>query len=82
MSVLFFMYCRFVSVQVCDTPGNVVIVCQNGRTRAPMYLVVYLMICHDLTHVDALDIVVNELFSQRGLELDRHDSLKPVLEYI
>lgn len=38
-----------VALQIHDTEGNVALFCNHGRSRSPMYLVVYLVIFYDLS---------------------------------
>jgi len=67
-------------LQLRRTEGNVVINCKNGRTRSPMYLVAYLMLCYDMEVEDARSIIGKQLRAERNLELDRDNRLLPVVE--
>lgn len=76
-------YCgRYVATQMHNTAGNIALACNNGRSRSPMYLVAYLIICYDLTPNDARDTVMKLLRSQRGEELDRHDCYSHIISWI
>ena len=73
---------KFVALQLAETRGNVVLFCTNGRTRSPMYVVVYLMMIHSMSINNAMTTIRELLMSQRGYELDRHRSLLPMLNDI
>lgn len=73
---------QYVALQIFDTQGNVVLFCNNGRSRGPMYLVAYLVIVHCLTPMQAMDSVRELLHEQRGCEMDRFDSLVPFIYHI
>ena len=73
---------KFVALQLAETRGNVVLFCSNGRTRSPMYVVVYLMMIHSMSIHNAMTTIRELLLSQRGYELDRHRSLLPILNDI
>ena len=68
---------KYVALQVYDTIGNVVLFCNHGRSRSPMYVVVYLIIFHDLTVHDAMTKIAGLLHTKRGLVLDRYNTLVP-----
>jgi hypothetical protein len=71
---------RYAVLQIHRTDGNVVINCRNGRTRSPMYLVAYLVVCCGL-EPDAADHMVRQsLWQDRACELDRDGRLLPVIE--
>lgn len=55
-----------VALKLYDVPGNVVLVCNHGRSRSPAYLIVYLVVVHNLSAPEALEIVKQLLASQRG----------------
>lgn len=71
-----------VTLQVFEVEGNVTMFCYNGRSRSPMYLVVYLIIIYNMTPDEAMDTVRNLLSSQRDQPMDRHDTLTPLVEDI
>jgi len=73
---------KCVALQLFDTPGNVVLFCNNGRSRSPMYLVAYLVIFHGLLVSSATTLIRDLLFVSRGLDLDRFNSLLPAIERI
>ena len=73
---------KFVALQLAETRGNVVLFCTNGRTRSPMYVVVYLMMIHSMSIDTAMTTIGDLLMSQRGHELDRFQSLLPMLNDI
>ena len=73
---------RYVALQLMNTEGNIVIFCNKGRTRSPMYLVAYLVIMHCMTVSRAMSVVGTLLHDQRKLVLDRHRSLVPIIERI
>ena len=65
-----------------DTAGNVALFCNNGRSRSPMYLVVYIVIVYGLTVEEAVGAVRNELMEQREEHLDRFGCLMLIVEKI
>ena len=73
---------QFVALQVMETDGNVVLFCNNGRSRSPMYLVVYLVVMYSMSVVVATDLVSDLLLDGRGHSLDRHGCLLPIVELI
>ena len=73
---------QYVALQMLDTTGNIVLFCNNGRTRSPMYLVAYLVIMYTMSVSNAMDFVGQLLLEQRGLQLDRFKSLVPIVEII
>ena len=73
---------KHVALQLIDTPGNVVLCCNHGRTRSPMYLVTYIIIVYGVATLNAIDIVHTLLIDQRGQSIDRHDHLVPIVENI
>lgn len=68
---------KYVAVQMLDTNGNVVLCCNHGRSRSPMYLVVYMILFHELSVNVAMDIVKTSLEQSRSMELDRYNTLQP-----
>jgi hypothetical protein len=72
---------KFVALQLFDVVGNVVIFCNHGRSRSPMYVVAYLIIFHDLS-VDAAMTHLSVLLEERGIILDRFNDLLPAIENI
>jgi len=70
---------RFAVLQLHRTEGNVVINCKNGRTRSPMYLVAYLILCYDMDLHVARNLV-GDMVRDRALVIDRDDRLLPVVE--
>ena len=67
-------------MQLHKTEDNVVIFCKNGRTRAPIYLVAYLILCYDMTVMHARGKVHNMLYKERHHILDGDNRLLSVLE--
>ena len=70
---------KSVALQLYDTEGNIVMFCNNGRTRSPMYLVAYLVIFHDVFLSEAVAQIKVLLLQFRGYKLDRYDQLMPAL---
>ena len=68
---------KYVALQMFDTDGNVVLCCNHGRSRSPMYLVVYMIIFHDVSVNVAMDIVRTSLEQSRCMVLDRNNTLQP-----
>lgn len=73
---------QYVALQMLDAKGNILLICNSGRTRSPMYLVVYLIIMYGMTVRKAMKIVSDLLDEQRSLLLDRHRSLVPIVDII
>ena len=73
---------QYMTLQMLDAPGNIVLFCNNGRTRSPMYLVAYLIIVQSMPVHKAMDIVSELLRQQRGYTLDRFASLVPIVQHI
>ena len=73
---------RYVAMQLAETAGNVVIFCNNGRTRSPMYLAAYVIIMRSMSISNAMTTVGGLLFEQRHYILDRHRSFVPILCHI
>jgi hypothetical protein len=73
---------RYVAIQMYDTEGNVVIFCNNGRSRSPMYLVAYLILFYDLSYIDARECVRKLLKDDRSQKLDRFGDFGPACEEI
>jgi hypothetical protein len=73
---------KYVALQMLDTAGDIVLLCKNGRTRSPMYLVAYLIIIYGMSVNAAMNSIGDLLQEQRELELDRHRSLVPIVEHI
>ena len=71
---------RYVVLQLFDADGDALLCCRNGRTRSPMYLVAYLVIIYNMTTLNAKKVVAKLLHESRGMELDRFDSLGPLIE--
>ena len=72
----------YVAIQMSDTEGNIVLLCNNGRTRSPMYLVSYLIFMYSMSVCQSMNIVGDLLKEQRDQPLDRHRSLVPIAELI
>ena len=72
-------YDRNVALLLHHHEGNVVLTCINGRSRSPMFLVAYLILCGDMESEDAMSVVGDALFLQRGEVLDRFGSLEPAM---
>ena len=80
---MYIIITRFVALQLQQSEGqNIVVCCNNGRSRSPMYLVAYLMLCCDMSVDDAMTIVRNELFEQREEVLDRCSALRPAMSHL
>lgn len=73
---------KYVALQMFDAQGNLVMFCNRGRSRSPMYLVSYYVIIHNMHPIEAMKIVRNSLMEQRGEMLDRYDSLTPFIHCI
>jgi hypothetical protein len=65
-----------------DAEGDVVLLCNRGRSRSPMYLVAYLVVMYNMKSCAAMKCVGKLLLEQRGEVLDRYGSLKPVIDLI
>lgn len=72
---------QHVALQLLDTAGDVVIFCNKGRSRSPMYLVAYLILIHCMTPDESMTLVAGLLLEQRNEILDRYGSLKPIVEH-
>lgn len=72
----------YVALQIYETDGNVALLCNHGRSRSPMYLVVYMIIFNDLSVLEATNRITMLLRQQRGLELDRFNALGPAAQVI
>ena len=70
---------QYIALQLFETEGNVVLFCNNGRTRSPMYIVAYLIIIYGMNVNDAMHVIEKLLMEQRHLELDRYDSLLAIV---
>lgn len=73
---------KFVALQLLDTEGDVVLLCNKGRSRSPMYLAAYVIVMYNMTSRDAMHLIGQLLLEQRGVVLDRHGSLKPLIDII
>ena len=73
---------KIVTLQLLHVEGNVVLFCNTGRTRSPMYVVVYLVIVYGMSVESAMNKIGCLLKEQRHLELDRHRSLVPIVNHI
>lgn len=71
-----------VAIEMLDAEGNIALICNNGRSRSPMYLVAYLVIVDGLLPIDAMSRVRDILFVQRNEKLDRFECLQPIVEEI
>lgn len=71
-----------VALQILDTTGNVALFCNNGRSRSPTYLVVYVMIVYGWGAQESVTCVRNALLEQRNETLDRFGCLMPLVEEI
>lgn len=71
-----------VVLQMVRTSGNIVLLCNHGRSRSPMYLVAYLIIIHSMSSVAAKALVHELLAVQRQEHLDRFETLSPILSDI
>ena len=71
-----------VALKLYDVPGNIVLCCNNGRSRSPSYLVAYLIIVHNISDLEARTVVGELLVSQRGETIDRFETLTPILNDI
>jgi len=73
---------KYVAIQLSDTDGDVVLFCNKGRSRSPMYLVAYIVIIYNVTTCAAMHMVGQLLREQRGEQLDRFGCLKPIIDII
>lgn len=73
---------KYLALQLVDTAGNRVLCCNNGRTRSPMYLVSYLVIIYGKSVRAAMSTIGSLMKEQRDEELDRNESLVPILQHI
>ena len=73
---------KYVALQMLDTEGNIVLFCKTGRSRSPMYLVAYLVIMYSMSVADAMGVVGKLLQDSRGMTIDRHSDLVPIVEHI
>ena len=51
--------------------GNAVLCCNGGRSRSPTYLVVYLVLCWNISIIQAYSMVESLLKDTRKEDLDR-----------
>ena len=51
--------------------GNAVLCCNGGRSRSPTYLVVYLVLCWNISIIQAYSMVESLLKDARKEDLDR-----------
>ena len=73
---------KHVALKMFDVDGNVVLLCNHGRSRSPMYLVAYLVIIYGMEPSNALAMVSKILFESRRELLDRHECLVPIIHFI
>lgn len=85
ISFIYLNLSRHVASQINDeeTHGrNLVLCCVNGRSRSPMYLVAYLILCYDMTEDDAMRVVKTLLLEHRDEVLDRVNALQPAMQHL
>ena len=66
---------EYVCLQMFDTIGNIVIFCNTGRSRSPMYLVAYINLFYGMDIDNAKQKVENLMHKERQQILDRHYTL-------
>jgi protein-tyrosine phosphatase len=71
-----------VALQVNESEGNIALSCNNGRSRSPVYLIAYLVLCYDKPVDEAIEEVRGELDIQRGECLDRYCGYQDALNFI
>lgn len=64
-----------VCLQMFDAEGNIAICCKSGRSRSPMYLVIYLILFNDMTVSSAMNSVSRLLRRGRSECIDRYYTL-------
>ena len=62
---------RYGVLQINKTKGNICLSCKNGRTRSPMYLVAYLVLCYEMSVEEAYATVGSMLLLNRNQIIDR-----------
>ena len=62
---------RYGVLQINKTKGNICLSCKNGRTRSPMYLVAYLVICYEMSVEEAYSSIGSMLIMDRNELIDR-----------
>lgn len=73
---------EYVCLQMYDTVGNIVIFCNCGRSRSPMYVVAYFVLFHNMTVHAAMKHVEYILLHEREQVLDRHATLYDIVDAI
>ena len=81
-AIIFVLCIRYVAMQLNNCTGNVVVSCKNGRSRSPMYLAAYLILCYDISVEEAIDNVGDLLLLQRGECLDRYCGYQTALSFV
>jgi hypothetical protein len=71
-----------VALRIASAEGNVVMFCQRGRSRSPVYLVVYLIIIYNMPAGEAMRTVGSLLADARHDVMDRHGTLTPIVQDI
>ena len=71
---------RFVAVQLYRSEGNAVLMCNSGRSRSPMYVVAYIVLCYSASVRSAMNVVRELLWESRRQELDRFGKLIRIVE--
>ena len=69
-----------VALQLINTNDNVVLCCNSGRSRSPMYLAAYLVIMYGYGASNAVSVVREMLQEQRSEVMDKNDALTPSIE--
>ena len=72
----------YVTLQIYNAKGNVVMFCKGGRSRSPIYLVVCLIIIYSMPVSEAMCTVESLLAAARHEVMDRHGCLTPIVEDI
>ena len=62
---------RYGVLQINKTKGNICLSCKNGRTRSPVYLVAYLVLCYEISVEEAYATIGSMLLLNRNQIIDR-----------
>ena len=71
-----------VTIQMLETSGDLILICNNGRTRSPMYLVAYLVVVYSMSASRSVKMVSDLLMQQRNEIVDRNGELIGIIERI
>ena len=69
---------QYVCLQMFDSIGNIVIFCNGGRSRSPMYVVAYLFFFSYMTLDEAMSCI-EDLLKERDQSMDRHSTLYEII---